>query len=284
MEKQTLCSPKRTCQFILLVFLSVVVVPFASAQPSNSADPYRGKVAFITGSSSGLGMELAKLAAEKGMKLVLVDIDLPPSEKLAEQVRSDGGEAIAVEADLAKHGDRVKAVESAMDRFDRVDFLFNNAGYIYAARLDQMDLEDAHHQFEVNYWAYVDLANQVIPIMKDQGGGTILNVASILGLIPASEGQGHYSATKHALVGMFQTAARELAPHGIKVFVAAPGGMRTNIAKNATGPLAGRGEDAVQNWEDPAIPARDIFEAMQDDQVVFRPGYVGDVPMEQLRR
>lgn len=130
----------------------------------------------------------------------------------------------------------------------------------------------------------MDLAEQVIPLMKEQGSGTIANVSSILGLIPGSEGLGHYAATKHALVGMFQVAARELEPHGIKVFVAAPGGMNTDIDKNSVGPLAEGRRNRTEDWEDPAIAAADIFEAIQGDQVVFRPGYIGDVPMEQLRQ
>lgn len=273
------------CLVIFLLALAVTLTPATAwAQEADSDDPYRDKVAIITGKSSGLGLELAKLGAHKGMRLVLVDIDLPPSAELAETIRANGGEAMAVQADLAEHSERVKAVEAAMERFGRIDFLFNNAGYVYVARLDQMDLEQAHHQFEVNYWAYVDLAHQVIPTMKEQASGTILNVSSILGLIPGSEGQGHYAATKHALVGMFQVAAKELAPHGIKVFVAAPGGMRTDIAKNAVGPLADERRDRAEDWQDPAIPARDIFEAMQKDQVVFRPGYIGDIPLDQLRQ
>ncbi len=155
-----------------------------------------------------------------------------------------------------------------------VYYLFNNAGYSYLATLEQMDLDQAHRLFEVNYWAYVDLAQQVIPIMKEQGSGHILNVASILGHVPGSPGLGHYAATKHALVGMFQVAARELEPYGIQVQIASPGGMRTNIARNSVGPLADQSRDRAADWEDPAIPARDIFEKMRTDEVVFHPGYV----------
>lgn len=279
--KESYPPPFRRYLVLCLSVLSLVVF----AAPSwSQPEPYRDKVAIITGTSSGLGLELAKIGAEKGMKLVLVDIDPPRSVELADRINAEGGEAIFVQADLVKPEDRVKVIKATRDRFDRIDFLMNNAGYIYSGRLDQMDLDEAHRLFEVNYWASVDLANQVIPLMQEQGSGTILNVASILGLIPGSVGQGHYAATKHALIGMFQTAAKELAPHGIKVFVAAPGGMRTNIAKNAVGPLADERRDLAQDWQDPAIPARDIFDAMQKDDVVFRPGYIGDIPLEQLRR
>lgn len=163
-----------------------------------------------------------------------------------------------------------------MERFGAIDYLFNNAGYSYLARLDQMDLDMAHHLFEVNYWAYVDLADRVVPIMKEQGGGTIFNTASILGVRPGPPGLGHYAATKHALVGMFRVAAKELEPHGIRVFVGAPAGLRSNISVNSTGPLADPDTDRAADWEDPAIPARDIFRGIQGDDVVFHPGYIGE--------
>ncbi|MFW6093522.1 MAG: SDR family NAD(P)-dependent oxidoreductase [Pseudomonadota bacterium] len=257
----------------------VVLVAFGlllagTAARGDSSDPYEGRVAVITGSSSGLGRELAAIAAERGMKLVLADIDPAPSEAFAAEVEDAGGEAVAVEVDLARAGQRGRVIDAAVERFGGVDYLFNNAGYSYLATLEQMDPEQAHHLFEVNYWAYVDLAQRVIPIMKEQGSGHILNVASILGHVPGSPGLGHYAATKHALVGMFQVVAEELEPHGIKVQIASPGGMRTNIARNAVGPLAEASRDRADDWEDPAVPARDIFEMMRTDAVVFHPGYV----------
>lgn len=243
---------------------------------SHAADPWADKVAFITGSSSGLGKALAQEAMDRNMKLVLVDINLAPSVKLAETYRENGGDAIAVQANLAREKPRSKAIRVALDQYGQIDYLFNNAGYNYMARLDQLDLDEAHRLFEVNFWAYVDLARQALPSMKEQGGGTILNVASILGLVPGPAGLGPYAATKHALVGYFQAVAKELEEHNIKVFVAAPAGMKTNIARNSVGPLARGGpRDRADDWEDPAIVATDIFELIQGDQVVFKPGYIG---------
>lgn len=259
----------------LILLLVIPLLLLGGTAAGQTPDPYQGKVAVITGSSSGLGMELAKLAAERGMKLVLADVNLPPSERFATAVEAAGGEAVAVEVDLAKPEQRGRVIDAAMGRFGRVDYLFNNAGYSYLATLEQMDVAEAHRLFEVNYWAYVDLAQRVIPIMKAQGSGHILNVASILGHRPGPPGLGHYAATKHALVGMFQVAARELEPHGIRVHVASPGGMRTSIARNSTGPLADDARDRADAWEDPAVAAGDIFEKIQQDPVVFFPGYVG---------
>ena len=237
-----------------------------------TADPYGGKVAVITESSSGLGQELARIAAQKQMKLVLADINLPPSRAFADSVNARGGEAIAIQVDLSKPEQRATVIDSAVKRFGRVDYLFNNAGYAYLATLEQMSLADAHRLFEVNYWAYVDLAQRVIPLMKQQRGGTIVNVASILGHTSAPAGLGHYAATKHALVGLFEAAADELKAAGIKVFIASPGGMRTNIMKNAVGPLAESWRNQGASWESPAIPAQDIFKMIQGDEVIFYPG------------
>lgn len=237
-------------------------------------NPFTDKVAVITGTSYGLGRELALLAAKNGMKLVLVDMRPEPSQQLAEQIRSQGGEAVVVEADLAKPEQRPPVIEKAMDAYGRIDYLFNNAGYSYLATLEQMDLEQAHHQFEVNYWAYADLAQRVIPIMRKQGGGTILNVSSILGMRSAPPRMAHYSASKHAIHGLFQAAAEGLRADNIKVYIAAPGGMRTHISKHSVGPEASE-EDRAADWEDPAVPARDIFEMIQQNEVVFNPGYIG---------
>ena len=178
--------------------LALLASASAHSQEAADAPQYADQVAIVTGSSHGLGHELATLGAEKGMKLVLVDMRPEASEELAAQIREDGGQAIVVEADLANPAQRADVIEAAMDEFGRIDFLFNNAGYSYLAKLEQMDLEQAHRLFEVNYWAYADLAQRVIPIMREQDGGTIVNVSSILGMRAAPAGLGHYAASKHA--------------------------------------------------------------------------------------
>jgi NAD(P)-dependent dehydrogenase (short-subunit alcohol dehydrogenase family) len=264
----------RSLRCALAATLLVVLAPALPAAPDLA-----GKVAVITGTSSGLGRELAELAAEREMRLVLVDIDPGPSIEMAREIVQGGGQAVFVEADLADPDQRAQIVETAVERFGTVDVLMNNAGYSYLATLEQMDLDQAHHLFEVNYWAYVDLAQRVIPLMKAQGSGILVNVASILGVRPSPPGLGHYAATKHALVGLFQAAAEELEPHGISVHVANPAGMATDIARNSVGPLAEGARDRADDWEDPAIPAADIFAALGSDAVLIYPGYIGD-PMQ----
>jgi NAD(P)-dependent dehydrogenase (short-subunit alcohol dehydrogenase family) len=260
--------------FRIFTVYALLLLSSALGMPA-SASEATGKVAIVTGSSYGLGKELALLAHEQGMKLVLVDIRPEPSRKLAEQFRENGGEAIVVEADLARAEQRPQVIESALEAFGRIDYLFNNAGYSYLATLEQMTLEEAHHLFEVNYWAYADLAQRVIGPMRKIGGGTIVNTASILGVRPSPPGLGHYGATKHALLGLFQTVAQEVAADNIKVIIAAPAGMKTHVSLHSTGPLSDPTIDRAADWEDPAIAARDIFTALEGDEVVIYPGYIG---------
>tara|TARA_R110001592_G_scaffold42588_6_gene138188 strand:- start:32882 stop:33742 length:861 start_codon:yes stop_codon:yes gene_type:complete len=264
-----------TLTAILFAAFSALMPAASVAEDATTAGEYDNKVAVITGSSHGLGHELAMLGASKGMKLVLVDIRPEGSEILAKQIREDGGQAIVYEADLASAEQRPGVIAAAMSEYGRIDYLFNNAGYSYLATHEQMDLEQAHQLFEVNYWAYADLAQRAIPIMRKQGGGTIVNVSSILGMRAAPPALGHYAATKHALHGLFQTSAQELKKDNIKVFLAAPGGMKTLISQHSVGPMADPKSDRAASWEDPAIVAKDIFEAMQGDEVIFNPGYEG---------
>ncbi|MEM1402496.1 MAG: SDR family oxidoreductase [Pseudomonadota bacterium] len=254
-----------------LLALSMGLTASATYAGTNGDSP----VAIVTGSSYGLGKELATLAKEAGMRLVLVDMRSEPSVAMAATFVEDGTATVFVEADLADAAQRPQVVEAALENFGRVDYLFNNAGYSYLATHEQMSLEDAHHLFEVNYWAYADLAQRVIGPMREVGGGTIVNVASILGVRPSPPGLGHYGASKHALLGLFQTTAQELEPDNIKVIVAAPAGMSTNISVHSVGPLAEPGNDRAAAWEDPVVAARDIFDALSGDDIVIYPGYIG---------
>jgi short-subunit dehydrogenase len=235
-------------------------------------DPYGGKVAIITGSSHGLGLELAKIAADKKMKLVLADIRPEPSKALAASIKKNGGEAIVVEVDLAIAEQRPRVIDAAMKQYGRVDYLFNNAGYNYIATVEQIDLKEAHRLFEVNYWAYLDLAQRSIAVMKKQGGGTIVNTASIMGHMPGSPSNSQYSATKHAVVALFQAMEQEVKPLGIRVKIASPGGMGTNIAKFSVGPGAEGRRNRADSWEHPEIAALEIFEQIPGNDVVIYPG------------
>ena len=249
---------------------AIVSLLFAGGVFANEAP-----VAVITGSSYGLGAELVERAVARGWRIAMVDYRPGPSATKAQEIKERGGQAAVFIADLSDPEDRKGLIKKVLATYGRVDYLFNNAGYAYLATVEQMKLQPAHRLFEVNYWAYADLAKQVIEPMRKQGGGTIVNVSSILGTVAAPAGYGHYSASKHALHGLFQTMMKEVAPDNIKVFLAAPGGMKTQIGAHSVGPLANPEAPVPANWEDPSIVADDIFEAIKGNSGVFMPGYVG---------
>ena len=256
---------------IFFTALATVIAPTLGAQPTAADKP----VAVITGSSFGLGKELVERSVEQGWRVALVDFRPEPSEQLVAEITASGGEAVFFDVDLSQPEQRIGLIAKVVQQYGRVDYLFNNAGYAYLATLEQMEATDAKRLFEVNYWAYADLAQQVIPVMRQQQSGVILNVSSILGMYPAPPGYGHYAATKHALHGLFQTVTKEVADDNIKVFLAAPAGMKTNIGKHSVGPQSHPNAELPSHWEAPGIIADDIFMAIEGESKVFNPGAAG---------
>lgn len=260
--------------FALLAFWALAPVA-AIAEPAESVEP-GGKVAIITGSSHGLGHELTKLAMAQNMKLVLVDMRPELSEQIAKNYRKDGGEAIVLAIDLAKPEQRPLIVAEAVAAFGRVDYLFNNAGYSYIAGPVDLDLAEAKRNFEVNYWAYVDLAQRVLPVMSKQQSGVIVNIGSILGFTPANAQLATYSANKHALAGYFLSLAPTLKKQGVEVKVVFPAGMRTKIFQHAVGENLDRSQDPAAAWEHPSIVAGEIFEQLHDGRAMQFPSVASD--------
>lgn len=275
------------CLLALCVLTPTVAIAETANKPSaaesaGSAESVE-KVAIITGSSHGLGYELTKLAMAQNMKLVLVDIRPEISEQIASEYRKAGGEAIVLAIDLAKPELRALIAAEAMATFGRVDYLFNNAGYSYIAGPGDLDLAEAKRNFEVNYWAYVDLAQRVLPIMTEQKSGVIVNIASILGFTPANAQLATYSANKHALAGYFLSLAPTLKKQGVDVKVVFPAGMRTKIFQHAVGEDLDRSRDPAAAWEHPSIVAGEIFEQLHDGQAMQFPSVASDRARAYLR-
>lgn len=247
-----------------LILVSLLLSTLSYASENN-------KVAIITGSSSGLGYELTKLAMADNMQLVLVDINPAQSETIAKQYRQQGGQAIVLTADLADPAQRPQVIDKTIQTFQRVDYLFNNAGYSYLTTLADHDMDEAHRLFEVNYWAYVDLAQRALPHMLKQKSGNIINTASVLGVIPSSAQLGVYAASKHALVGFFQAVNNELADTGVDVKLVCPGGMKTNILVNATGKYVEQVQHLDDNWEPPTKVANEIFAQKDNGELLQFP-------------
>ncbi len=187
----------------------------------------RNKIVIITGASSGIGLATAELLAEKGAKLALVS----RSKEKLEQLSGELPNSLAVPADMTKIYEIKRMVEQAEEHFGRIDVLVNCAGQGYDAPVEKTDIEIFHRIFDLDVVGPLVAMQQVIPIMRKQGGGTIINISSGTALMYLPN-NGAYSALKRALASISLTAREELKEDKITVSVVYPYITLTNFEKN----------------------------------------------------
>ena len=182
----------------------------------------RNKVAIVTGGGSGFGQGIAKLFAEEGAAVVVADINGRAAEDVAEEIKSSGGSARGLEADVTTRADVEAMVACASDSFGRLDILVNNAG---AAHRNKSMLEVSEEEFDriydVNVKAIYLSALEAVPLFRDQGGGCIINTSSTAALRPRP-GLTVYNGSKGAANVMTKSMAVELAPDKIRVNAICP--------------------------------------------------------------
>jgi short-subunit dehydrogenase len=187
----------------------------------------KNKVVIVTGASSGIGYASARLLAEKGMKTVLVS----RSKRKLEQLAHELPDSLAVPADMTKPGDIKQMVKQAEAHFQKIDVLINCAGQGYDAPVETTDISIFQHIFDLDVVGPLVAMQQVIPIMRRQGGGAVMNVSSGTALMYLPN-NGAYSAMKRALVSISLTAREELKQDGIVVSVVYPYITLTDFEKN----------------------------------------------------
>lgn len=181
-----------------------------------------GQTAVVTGSGRGIGRILALSLAQAGANLVIADIDITSAEAVCGEAQAAGREAIAVDADVTRK-DRVQhMVQSTLDRFGRLDILINNAGIFPIRPLSHMTEEEWDRVMTINLKSVFLCSQAVLEPMRHQGGGRILNIASVSGRIGAV-GMSHYAASKGGVIAFTKSLAREAAPLGITANAIAPG-------------------------------------------------------------
>jgi NAD(P)-dependent dehydrogenase (short-subunit alcohol dehydrogenase family) len=188
-----------------------------------------GKVALITGAASGIGQATALLFGEEGAKLVLADVDERGGENTVRLVRERGGEALHVRCDVTDAAQVERLIAAAVERFERLDCAFNNAG-IGGASASVADYEhQAWNQvLAVNLTGVFLCMQSELRQMVGQGAGAIVNAASVVGVIGYPY-LAAYNAAKHGVLGLTRTAALEYARHGIRVNAVCPGWTETRM-------------------------------------------------------
>ncbi|MFI7312479.1 SDR family oxidoreductase [Streptomyces hygroscopicus] len=195
-----------------------------------------GAVVLVTGASSGIGAATARAASRAGARVVL----LARREERIRQLAEELGEsvALAVPCDVTDRGQVAAAVEAAIEKFGRIDVLVNNAGQGLQATVDATDPEDFRAVLELNLVAPLTMTQAVLPQMRKQGAGAIVNVGS--GIIWSSlPGSGAYSASKAALAKLSAIARVELADHNIAVSMMFPSITETEFVRTVRGDVAG---------------------------------------------
>jgi NAD(P)-dependent dehydrogenase (short-subunit alcohol dehydrogenase family) len=179
----------------------------------------------ITGASSGLGYALARHVLEQGDRVVMGARTVGPMSELANLYPDRG---LAVELDVTDPDQRASAVQSCADRFGSIDVLVNSAGTDFWGAIEEQDEADYRATFEVNLFGAVELIRLVLPAMRSQGRGTIVNISSLRGIVSAG-GNGYYCSSKFALEGLTEALWQEIEPLGLRAFLVEPGPHRTGM-------------------------------------------------------
>jgi NAD(P)-dependent dehydrogenase (short-subunit alcohol dehydrogenase family) len=198
-----------------------------------SPDPFRGRVAVITGGAGGIGFAMAEAFAARGARIALADVDEAGMAERARALEARGAEVLCVATDVTRRASVAALADQVWKRFGAAHLVCNNAGIAIAGPLLQASEADWRLTMDIDFWGVVHGVNEFAPrLIEQKQGGHVLNTASMAGLVGMSW-LGVYCAAKFAVVGLSEALRRELEPHGIGVSVLCPMIVATRITENS---------------------------------------------------
>jgi len=228
------------------------------------------KVVIITGAARGIGAACMRTFAKHDYCVIGLDI-LPEGQTVAKEIQQAGGEAVFFQCDVANEKEVADCVKQVGDRYGLVDALVNNAGIVLVKPFDQITWDEFRHTTDVNLGGHFLLCKYVLPYMKKQNSGVIVNMGSVSGHVGQTD-HVMYGATKGAIIAMTRALAWELAPFNIRVNSISPGSVDTPMLRGDIDLESRRtgvpfeqakhereGEQAMRRWADPAEIAEPIY-------------------------
>jgi short-subunit dehydrogenase len=245
------------------------------------------KVAIVTGSSSGIGFETSLTLARNGFHTyaTMRNLEGEKTKPLTEVVKNENLQLQAIELDVDNDKSAIDAINTIVEERKRIDVLINNAGYALGGALEDSSMNEIKAQFETNFFGAVRVTKAVLPVMRRQGEGKIVNITSMGGRIglPLSSS---YHGSKFALEGLSESIQYELEPFGIKVILIEPGAVGSNFWKNikiarssseANSPYSQFGNKVLkaykqmeQNTISPSVVAKAILDAVTSNNPQLR--------------
>lgn len=196
-----------------------------------------GKVAIVTGASSGIGEATAIALAAQGVKVAIAARRRDRLDALTQRIQAEGGESLAITADVADEAQVRDLVTQTQAHYGQVDILINNAGVMLLGMIDGANTEDWRRMMSINVLGLMYATHAVLPLMKAQGEGHIVNISSVAGRV-ANAGTGVYNATKWAVNAFSEALRKEVYQNNVRVTIVEPGLVATELPQHITDPAA----------------------------------------------
>jgi NADP-dependent 3-hydroxy acid dehydrogenase YdfG len=229
-----------------------------------------GKVALVTGASSGIGEATAIALAEEGARVVVLARRPDRLEQVVKRIKDAGGEALPIVADVTNEVQLREAIRLVKETFGRIDILVNNAGIMLLGKIEGADTGEWQQMLDINVLAVMLACHEILPLMKEQGGGHIVNISSVAGR-QVKAGYSGYNASKWAVGAFSESLRQEVTKQHIRVTVIEPGMVATELRQHITDPQVRKAQQEAEHSITPLrgedIAAVIVFAVTQPEHI-----------------